>query len=550
MINIDAHESDWIKKLPGHQDELEVIAMARQEDNKEGRRVRSDKLSLMQRIKKELGDLVGAVQELLRWGEYRDEKAGCLTTKDGTEQMNQKLISVDEYASHVRQAFRRIFNEQIGDMGKVSPWCSEVYAGFVIVNNGSGNFYKVDYEQTQDGFAFAPRNEWIKVKRKVDFVPIDSKSNAFAFKTLDGELWWFQWTSNGFQDREGEIFTTKALEEYVERHRDDDVKGEFWYHHIPGTKFGTVKWQAMVGRFLAQAGPFDDTPVGQAFKTLFEQYPKRHPVAAPNGWGASHGYYYNPDDRKDGVYEWLEIRESTVLPSHKASNPWNPMPRIVTKERAMNEQERKELLAFGGESLVNLVEQQGQQATKDLEGQNIAYKNYAEFAGRITEIADALEDEAVKQQLMDLAAEMAQYDMMEEEEAAMDEEGYEEDEAGYDMEEMTKAFQVIADTLREEIKQAQEQTIQTVAEALGPLVNEVKKLQASDSQKIDEKVRNTPAASLSSMVQRAISAKEAEIDESHPLAQKGPETTPAPPSQETGLPSFLNMMFTGEDQKR
>jgi hypothetical protein len=67
------------------------------------------------------------------------------------------------------------------------------------------------------------------------------------------------WTTNGFEDRDGEIFETKAIEEYVARHENDAVKGDFRFWHIPGSKFGTIQWQASSGRFLAEAGPFDDS---------------------------------------------------------------------------------------------------------------------------------------------------------------------------------------------------------------------------------------------------------------------------------------------------
>jgi ATP-dependent DNA ligase len=228
----------------------------------------------------------------------------------------------------------------------------------------------------------------------------DVGTAAFAFKAADGRTWWLQFTTNAFQDREREIFTTQALENYVARHRGQAEKGEFWYRHIPGTKFADVTWQALSGRFLAQAGPFDDTPVGTAFKEFFTQHPRSHPEIAPLGWGTSHGYHYDAKDREDGVYEWFEIKESSVLPAHVASNPWNPMPMILTEVK-MNEQEIKELETIGGPDLVSLVRQLGEQRTKDLEVEGVAYK--AGWAEKIRQIASKIDDEGLKQRVTEFA---------------------------------------------------------------------------------------------------------------------------------------------------
>jgi len=98
-----------------------------------------------------------------------------------------------------------------------------------------------------------------------DWKALGEKPAGFAFKGIDGKPWWFQWTTNAFMDREHEIFTTQAITDLVERH-DKEIaegkrqsRGEFWFWHIPGTHFADVQWEAPVGRFLAQAGPFIET---------------------------------------------------------------------------------------------------------------------------------------------------------------------------------------------------------------------------------------------------------------------------------------------------
>jgi len=388
-----------------------------------------------------------------------------------------------------------------------------------------------------------------------------SDNRAFAFKTVDGDVWWFQWTSNSFVDRERETFTQKALEDYVARHRDEDVKGEFWYRHIPGTKFGTVKWQAMVGRFLAQAGPFDDTSIGKTFKSFFKEYPERHPTIAPEGWGTSHGYFYNHEDRKDNVYDWLEIKESTVLPSDAASNPWSPAPSIV-RSIEMNEKEKQDLLAIGGQKFVDLVMDKGITMTKDLEDKGIAHKNYADFAVRITAVADGVTDEALKGELMAIAQEMNEYGAMEydeaEEEAPVEEmvEGEAFAMASSEgkqttaptTEELGNAMGALVTMFRDEIKASKAETITEITAALKPLTDTVKELRLEDGEKIKREMEQTPAASLMQIVESAIGSKETEVKEDDPLlSQKPAETQPSAPGS-SQFPPFIAAMVNNQQQ--
>lgn len=176
-----------------------------------------------------------------------------------------------------------------------------------------------------------------------------------VFTSKSGKSYIVLWTTNNYRDREGEIFSLKSLREYVSRKSTEPTKGEFWYAHTPGTKFGTIMWQDVVSdRFLVQVGTFDDTLVGNAFKTFFTKFPSTHKSIAPKGWGASHGYHYNPADRKDRVYDWFDTFESSVLPMHRAANIYNPQP-IVIGGKQMDEKSSAELRAIGDEIGVDLT---------------------------------------------------------------------------------------------------------------------------------------------------------------------------------------------------
>lgn len=395
------------------------------------------------------------------------------------------------------------------------------------------------------------------------------KSHAFAFKATDGSDWWMQWTTNAFTDREGENFQTKALEEFVERHRGEKIKGEFWYHHIPGTKFGDVHWQAMVGRFLVQAGPFDNTPVAQAFKEFFSQYPDGHEQIAPEGWGTSHGYQYNASDRKDSVYEWVEIKESTVLPRHKASNPWSPYPRIIQRSTVMNKKEREELEAIGGKALVDLVTREGEQRTKELEGMGVGFKGLSGAMAKVMALMEGVEDADIKAALSEIYDELQSPD--EEELPAPTETELEEGEMAMDEEmpvpmaeaaagkpdagckeapvdaatrtEVAEAMAALTTELRAEVKATVDAQTKTIVDALTPLLAEVKELRKQDTQKIAEKAAATPAASLRDMVQSVLESQKAQVQDGDPLLARKPQETPFTQRPEGGMPSFLAGMF-------
>lgn len=189
-----------------------------------------------------------------------------------------------------------------------------------------------------------------------DDVPEPMLPVAKAFKGRDGRTWLMLWTTNSYKDRDDEIFRIKAIEDYVKRYDNNPIKGEFQFWHIPGTKFGDIVWQAIVAdRFLVQMGTFDDTPIGNAFKAFLTSYPNSHPNIAPTGWGASHGYNYIDSDRRDGVYDWFNTVESSVLPMVYAANLHNPNP-IVLGGKEMDAKQTAALREIGKELEIDLVE--------------------------------------------------------------------------------------------------------------------------------------------------------------------------------------------------
>jgi hypothetical protein len=529
------------------------------EDEKAGRRIRRDKLDLLEKLKSEWSDFRDAFEkawdEVISWGKYKDEKP-----------------------------------ENIFDA-------------------------------------------WLAGRDVKEFADSLKERNcaAFAFKAADGQYWWMQWTTNAFKDREEETFTTKALEEFVDRHDDDDVKGEFWFWHIPGTKFADVKWRAMSGRFLVEAGPFDKSEVGQTFQKFFLENPNGHSDFAQQGWGTSHGYLYDAKDREDGVYNWLEIKESTVLPFHVASNQFSPSPMIL--EVKMNEAQKDALRTIGGDKadrLLELVETLGAQRTKELEEAGVDFKA-ADFAKQIRATLSDIDDETVRAQVEKIAAQVgdsypapkkARQDDEEDEEKKKkpdeeedeekkkkpkDEEEEEGKKAAGNLAKLAKTLQMlsgkagkaksklakIADAMLaaggakaddeecdeypkpKKKKEAEDElSVEDVAQAIGmsykalddrmaavldavgmlaehvkAVSDDVEALKRDDATKIAEKAAATPAASLFSLVQSAIGAKETQVDGRSSLAKSGPDETPVPEQAVTGIP-FVDAFITNADQRK
>jgi len=235
----------------------------------------------------------------------------------------------------------------------------------------------------------------------------DSTDDEFAlnrvksFSSKDGTKSYFViWPTNSYVDRDmpPEAFRATALHSFVDRMDSSSIKSRAQFWHLSQTSFGNIIWQDVIEeRFLVQVGEYDNTPVGNAFKSFFTKYPDGHPVIAPEGWGASHGYHYNADDRNDGVYDWLHTDESTVLPLRYAANLLNPSPVLGGKE--MDDKRRDALRAISDEipglDLVAYVEATAK-AARELADGKVEHKEMTEKAKTPKPKEDEMEDEEKK----------------------------------------------------------------------------------------------------------------------------------------------------------
>ena len=308
-----------------------------------------------------------------------------------------------------------------------------------------------------------------------------------TFKAKDGKDWLLVWTTNAFEDRDKEIFSTKAIEEYVERHADDEIKGEFRFWHIPGTKIGDIKWQGVTGRFLVEAGPFGEDEFAQAAKEFFDAYPDGHPVVAPTGWGTSHGFRYIEGDRADGVYEWFDKEETSILPRLVAANIHNPGPEVLK----VNDKQRKALAAIAGDEKVDEILAKGDELTKDLEG-TVNFKETVEAEEPKTDVAE--EEKEPEEVVENTPADEAPEFVTKEDFAAA-------------IDDVKEAVGFLAESLNASTK------------ALADLVK-------SDEEKVAEIVEGTPAASIADMVKSVIGQDKTRVDGRTKEGRTGPEEAP------------------------
>lgn len=195
---------------------------------------------------------------------------------------------------------------------------------------------------------------------------LDTHDSAFSvFKDADNRYRWLAFSSNGFQDKEREIVSTKALEDAVAYGDETGDRGTLRLFHLPGSDHGTCDFQAMVGRFLVESGTFDDSDLGQ--KAL--EYYK----TTDDELGVSVGFIFHESGFDGRVYTRIKrFKERSVCPLNTVANPWTSF-ELLTGESEMNAAQTAFLEKVAGPELASKVVQKGESATKVLEA-SVAFK--------------------------------------------------------------------------------------------------------------------------------------------------------------------------------
>jgi hypothetical protein len=165
-----------------------------------------------------------------------------------------------------------------------------------------GNASAEDSSGDSSGMPWAALFERLRRKRKKSFV---------GFKVLDNNRW-VGWFTNNFRDREQEIFTEKAIDDFI-----SSVKGgkapypELWFWHIKGTKHGQTDGLWRVGHFALATGTFDTTPFAQKLKAYYKTV---------DDYAMSHGFFYPRSQKRKGIYHAFTTFEISPLRRSAAAN--------------------------------------------------------------------------------------------------------------------------------------------------------------------------------------------------------------------------------------
>lgn len=171
-------------------------------------------------------------------------------------------------------------------------------------------------------------------------------NNTFTvFKEASGRLRWLAISSNGYQDRDGEILSAKALADDVARRDVDGLHGPLRWWHIgepnpldfkapwgQGLDLGQCDWADVHDGFLVESGTFYDDEVGAALAAKAADLELSlgffHPTTAPDG---------------RGVFKQIRSFERSLAPKGRVSNLLTGFYVPTYKEPRMNQAKMKAL---------------------------------------------------------------------------------------------------------------------------------------------------------------------------------------------------------------
>lgn len=178
---------------------------------------------------------------------------------------------------------------------------------------------------------------------------------------------WVGWWTNNFQDKEGELFSLKAIDDYVDRVRSGLTPyPELWAYHIPGSRHGEAQFVGRIGHYAIAAGSFDDTSLGRRAADVYARRGK--------GYAMSHGFTYPTSQLIDGVFHQFNTFEISTLPVKAAANPYTAFEEINTM---LTEEQVKELGALFGPDIAAEIVANTEAKSKAIEAAGVAYKSFA-----------------------------------------------------------------------------------------------------------------------------------------------------------------------------
>lgn len=226
-----------------------------------------------------------------------------------------------------------------------------------------GNKYAVINADTGDVKGEHPSRKAAQAQMRALYANVpDSKESMAIFKQADGSLRWVVMSSSSFKDRDGEIVSTKALEDDVARADADGDYGTLRWWHVPGMDLGPCDFNMMSGKILIESGTFYDDAIGAKLKEVAD------------GLEVSLGFYHpatEPD--QDRVFHTIRRFERSLLPRGVASNLTTGF--FVGDEMATKEEKKKKFRELvGDDNLADRVFQTAEKAEQDAVASGTSFK--------------------------------------------------------------------------------------------------------------------------------------------------------------------------------
>ena len=227
----------------------------------------------------------------------------------------------------------------------------------------------------------------------------DAEPETSGFKAYDNGRWVAWWTNN-FEDREGEIITAKAIDDYIARVDAGIVPfPELRTWHIPGSNYGTADWLGRIGHFAVASGTFDDTDKGRAAQKHFAKTRRRYQM--------SHGFYYPVSAKEGKVYHRINTFEiSDIPPKAKRFAAANPYTDFSGAMDMLTKEKRDELVLKFGEEIAESIIQHTEGKSKAVAALGERYKDFTAPADAEAN-AESVEID-LKQLIADVIGENAQ----------------------------------------------------------------------------------------------------------------------------------------------
>lgn len=363
--------------------DMKDLADDLEDAEKAGRRMGKPQRSMLQTVMENM-------KKLMSWANYDDGKPDDEEDKavDLDEMVDKVMAAM--HGDHSNEEIVAMLDEMLGEKAEShivsrDPQGRFGRGGGGLVSRGGAareartavlNFVKRNRKPAKGRSEEDTKKDLTAVIKKyadlwrnkvLDLFPEDARAGFKVFTDTKGHTRWLSYSTNAFEDYEGELFETKALEEAITWHEVAGDRGPLRVFHVPGADIGNCDFQGLIGRMVVESGTFYDDDLGRAAKSYFESHQD-----VP--FGVSIGFLFREGDEKDGVYEWLRFRERSVCPPGTAANPFTGFSIGGVPVMKLDERKTAFLKEMFGEDLASGIIEDAERRTKMLEEANVRHK--------------------------------------------------------------------------------------------------------------------------------------------------------------------------------